>query len=163
MLMNLRQLFEVVGERVPLEYELNLRDYELFDTKPFITPVKAQGLFKNAAGVVTLDYTAVFSMKLTCDRCLKEFERDFLEHVEHVLVSSLEAESDGFILVEDMLLDLDELVSADVLLSLPSKMLCEEDCKGLCPQCGKNLNQGSCDCTESAGDPRFDVLSQLLT
>ena len=74
-----------------------------------------------------------------------------------------ESDDEDFILVEDMSLDLDELVVSDVVLTLPSKILCSDDCKGLCPQCGKDLNQGSCECTESKGDPRFDVLNQLLT
>ena len=55
---------------------------------------------------------------------------------------------DVYIVVEDLRLDLDELMLSDILLSLPSKMLCRQDCAGLCPHCGKNLNDGSCDCTD---------------
>ncbi len=163
MIIDLRQLFEVVDERVPIEYDLDLHKYELFNDKPFITPVAIRGLLKNVAGIVTLDYSVKFTMKLACDRCLKEFEREFSERFEYVLVNQLESNDENFILVEDMLLNLDELVVSDVVLSMPSKILCSEDCKGLCPKCGKDLNQGDCGCTEPKGDPRFDVLKQLLT
>lgn len=163
MKIDLRQLFEAVDEQVPVEYDMDLRDYELFNEKPFITPVAVRGCLKNVAGIVTLGYSAQFTMKLSCDRCLKEFERGFSECFEHVLVNRLESDGEDFILVEDMLLDLDELVISDVLLSMPSKILCSEDCRGLCPRCGKDLNQGDCGCTEPEGDPRFDVLKQLLT
>jgi len=163
MVINLRQLFELVDEREEVCFDLDLKDYELFNGKPFITPVVVRGLLKNVAGIVTLDYSASFTMLLSCDRCLKEFKRDFSESFSHILVNHLESDDDDFILVEDMSLDLDELVVSDVVLTLPSKILCSEDCKGLCPQCGKDLNQGSCECTESKGDPRFDVLNQLLT
>ena len=163
MIIDLRQLFELVDEQVPVEYDLDLRDYELFNGKPFITPVAVRGLLKNVAGIVTLDYSVKFTMKLACDRCLKEFEREFSERFEHSLVNRLESDDEDFILVEDMLLNLDELVVSDVLLAMPSKILCSEECKGLCPKCGKDLNQGDCGCTEPKGDSRFDVLKQLLT
>lgn len=163
MIIDLRQLFEVVDERVPIEYDLDLHKYELFNDKPFITPVAIRGLLENVAGIVTLDYSVKFTMKLACDRCLKEFEREFSERFEYVLVNQLESNDENFILVEDMLLNLDELVVSDVVLSMPSKILCSEDCKGLCPKCGKDLNQGDCGCTEPKGDSRFDVLKQLLT
>ena len=163
MKIDLRQLFEVVGEQMPVEYDMDLRDYELLNGKPFVTPVAVRGCLKNTAGIVTFEYSVRFTMKLSCDRCLEEFERVFSESFDHVLVNRLESEAEDFILVEDMLLDLDELVVSDVLLSLPSKVLCSEDCKGLCFRCGRNLNQGSCDCVEPKGDPRFDVLKQLLT
>lgn len=163
MKIDLRQLFEVVDEREKVEYDLDLRDYELFNGKPFITPVAVRGLLKNVAGIVTLNYSVQFTMGLSCDRCLKEFEQDFSECFEHILVNHLESDSEDYILVEDMLLDLDELVVSDVLLSMPSKILCSEDCKGICPKCGKDLNQGDCGCAEPKGDPRFDVLKQLLT
>ena len=53
------------------------------------------------------------------------------------------------------------LVSEDAYLAIPYRMLCREDCKGLCPRCGKNLNEGPCGCS-APGDPRLAVLAQLL-
>ena len=58
-------------------------------------------------------------------------------------------------------MDLDELVRADLLLELPTKVLCREDCKGLCPKCGKDLNFGPCDCKKEI-DPRWQALSDLF-
>mgnify|MGYP001091754997 FL=1 len=59
-------------------------------------------------------------------------------------------------------LDLEELARTDILLELPTKVLCSEDCKGLCSQCGKNLNEGECSCEKKQIDPRLAILSQLL-
>ena len=64
--------------------------------------------------------------------------------------------------IADGVLDLEDTVRTDVLLELPGKVLCSEDCKGLCCQCGKNLNEGSCTCEKKQIDPRLAVLSQLL-
>ena len=66
-----------------------------------------------------------------------------------------------YILVPDGKLDLSQLALEDVFLSLPSKLLCSEDCKGICPQCGKNLNEGPCDCKKEI-DPRLAALLDLL-
>ena len=58
-------------------------------------------------------------------------------------------------------LGVEDFVREDIFLALPTKFLCREDCKGLCPQCGKNLNDGSCSCKKPV-DPRLAVLQQLL-
>ena len=61
-----------------------------------------------------------------------------------------------------MTLDLDELLRADILLSLPSKILCKEDCKGLCSVCGADRNKQECHCEEKSVDPRLEILGDLL-
>ena len=83
--------------------------------------------------------------------------------MQHVLVTSLNQEdNDEFILVEDMHLDVSELAESDIILALPSKFLCKQDCRGLCPRCGKDLNDGDCDCDTREIDPRLESLKQLL-
>ena len=71
-------------------------------------------------------------------------------------------DSDAYIQVDSGSLDLDELLRADILLELPTKYLCREDCKGLCAVCGKNLNDGPCNCNLHQIDPRLEVLKQLI-
>lgn len=162
---DLKQLFEVVGEVQEIDYRLDLSDYELFGGKPFADPVWVHGKIFNQAGVVTLQYEADFRLVLSCNRCLEEFERK--EHLSqtHILVTELNTDNDEYIVVEGFSLDLDELVLDDILLYLPSKLLCSEDCKGLCEHCGQNLNRGSCNCCNTAEkmvDPRLSVLDELL-
>jgi uncharacterized protein len=162
MSIDLKQLFEVVGDVRPLDETLDLSDYELFGTKPFVTPIQIQGKIENKAGVVVLNADVRFVLRVNCDRCLDEFERAFDYPVEHVLVTELNTDNDEYIVVENHLLDLDELILSDILLNLPSKLLCSEDCKGLCSMCGQNFNKGSCDCNDKLVDPRFAVLDELL-
>ena len=64
-------------------------------------------------------------------------------------------------MIEDMHFNLDPLVTEDIFLSLPTKILCSEDCKGLCPKCGVNLNLGKCSCKKEI-DPRLAALKELL-
>ena len=70
--------------------------------------------------------------------------------------------SDDYVETPDYKLDLDELATADILLELPSKHLCKPDCKGLCPDCGADLNETACDCGKHRIDPRLEALKDLM-
>jgi uncharacterized protein len=99
-----------------------------------------------------------------CDRCAKEFERDFSVPLEAVLTTELQSEDSEdenlFELVGDCV-DLDDVITTAFVLNMDQKFLCRDDCKGLCPTCGADLNEGSCGCRPEV-DPRFAALQQLL-
>lgn len=149
MVINLKQLYNVIGERLAFDFIVD--DEKLASVKgyAFSNPITVKGTVVNRAGVVLLDYKAEFTLRLSCDRCLAEFERDYSYDFSHTLVRALNSggsEYDEYIVTEEDKLDMDELAVMDCLLQLPSKMLCNEDCKGLCPVCGTNLNEKQCDC-----------------
>lgn len=82
--------------------------------------------------------------------------------MNHILVTEVNDEdNDDYIIIEDMKLDIAELTLEDIYLALPSKFLCSDDCKGVCPSCGVNLNTGSCSCKKEV-DPRLEALLDLL-
>ena len=95
--------------------------------------------------------------------CACELVKQLSFPIVHTFVTELNNEEDdyAYIVVPNMEFDLDALVKEDVLLAIPSKVLCKPDCKGLCSQCGKNLNDGPCDCKEPV-DPRLAGLLSLL-
>jgi len=162
--LDLRQIFEVPGESKDLDCSIELAGIEIGGVNPFETPVSIKGRIENRLGVVTISYTAEYRMHYLCDRCLSDEYRDNKMSFEHILLNDPNAAgaSDDYILTEGNSLDLDELVVSDILLELPTKLLCKEDCKGLCVSCGKNLNWGGCDCETKTVDPRLEVLRQLL-
>ena len=162
MFVQCRALFMRETDRLPVDAELDFSQVDYRGTQPFATPVRVIGEITNRAGVVELDAEAVFEYSGACDRCLTPFVRSHTVPVRHVLVTSLENEDSDFVLLDEYRLDLDDLVLADILLELPSKDLCKEDCRGLCPYCGKNLNEGLCGCKTDREDPRLAVLKQLL-
>lgn len=163
MLVQCRALFMGEIDHLPLDTELDFSQVAFQGLYPFSTPVHVIGEITARAGVVQLSAKAVFDFHGQCDRCLTPFVRAYELPLEHTLVTSLEnEENDDFILLEQEQLDLTELVQADMLLELPYKSLCREDCRGLCPQCGKNLNEGLCGCRSQSVDPRLEVLRQLL-
>lgn len=161
MLLDLRSVFETEGSKKEISEELDEREYELFGTKPFVERISVRGEVSNRAGVVTLSVQVSFPLRVACDRCLEEFTRQYDYTFTHTLVRQLQDEWQDYILVEDGMLDLEELILSDILLELPTKLLCKEDCKGLCPHCGCNLNHQSCDCNKAYHDPRWDVLNTL--
>ena len=108
------------------------------------------------------------SVIIPCDRCLEDVKREFeLNCVKHVDVglsdAELTEELDESNFIDGYHLDVDKLLFHEILSSWPTKVLCREDCKGLCPKCGTNLNESTCNCSqEKEVDSRLSVLLTLL-
>ena len=163
MKIQLKRVFENPGEVLPLEFQLDLSGVKRGGSHPIPSPVRISGKVENRAGVVSLGYLANYTLNMQCDRCLAPILRDCSVPFEHTIVEKLYTdENDDLILCEDGVLDLDELITSDILLELPIKMLCREDCKGLCPKCGTNLNESTCGCDTKQVDPRLEALRKLL-
>lgn len=146
MILELRQMFNLVGDRKTIDYTVSADELkEISDN--FVTPIAITGTIVNRAGVVTLSFSCKFTMKLICDRCLSDFNREYEFSFEHTLVQS--STNDDYVVCENNTLDLNELAISDLLLQLPTKILCREDCKGLCMKCGSDLNLGECRCSKS--------------
>lgn len=129
---------------------------------PFTTPVVLHGEIVNRAGVVTVCANASFDFEAPCDRCAANVKKHFNVPIEHGLVAELNNEdNDDYILVDNMQLDIEQLTLEDIYLFLPSKFLCKDDCKGICPKCGTNLNETSCECKKEI-DPRLEALLSFL-
>ena len=163
MLLQCRSLFMGEVKSLPIDTELDFSQVEYQGVCPITQPVRVVGAITVSAGVVQLTARATFVFNGRCDRCLGAFERAYDVPLEHILVATLEdEENDEYILLDQYQLDLADLTLADILLELPYKSLCREDCRGLCPMCGKDLNEGLCGCTRTSVDPRLEVLRQLL-
>lgn len=156
MFIELEPIFNNEGAEKAFSYEFPLEESEV------VKNIRVNGSVKNRTGIVYLNAVADFLIDSLCDRCAAPVKREQSITVEHILVNRLNDEdNDEFYLVEDMHFNLDELVREDVLLSLPLKILCKDDCKGVCPMCGTNLNESTCECKEP-GDPRLEALKKFL-
>ncbi len=97
-----------------------------------------------------------------CVRCLIEVEQPLTWTIGDLFIYPPEnAPEDALTVGEDVHIDLAPLVRENMLLSKPMRILCRPDCKGLCPNCGQNWNEGPCDCREENGDPRWAALQKL--
>ena len=163
MIFDLSKLFDNEGESAGIACALDLGNVVRWGRKLFDGPVKVTGRAENRAGIVSVSYAADFVLDVVCDRCLTSLARPWRMEFSHIMVLYLNREdNDEFIVVPDGRLDLAELASSDILLELPTSILCDEGCKGLCPVCGKNLNNGDCGCERKPRDPRLDKLRELL-
>jgi uncharacterized protein len=112
------------------------------------------------------------SMELQCGRCLRSFEKDVDLNVNVVYhpVEELKGEERHEIRDDELEmgfyqgdeLDVRDLVTEQLLLNVPMKPLCSDSCKGICPDCGTDLNIGTCACERKGTDPRLEILRKLL-
>lgn len=163
MLLDLKELFVSDGAVKDVSYTLSLSEVEIAGEHPFNSPVEICAHAANKAGMVTLELDASFTYHTACSRCLVPIERQFDYHFSHKIIENLEEDfNDDYIEAPDLSLDLDELCSTDILLELPTRLLCKGDCQGLCQKCGHNLNLGDCGCDKTEIDPRLEALKELL-
>ncbi|QAY65565.1 YceD family protein [Paenibacillus protaetiae] len=121
-------------------------------------------------GIITVEGELKIDLVMACSRCLN----DAPEHIVIPIFETLkpasgkaeaetdEEEDDDVIIVEEDKIDLKPLVEEVLLLYLPRIPLCDNDCKGLCPNCGQNLNERQCGCSTDKIDPRFAALKDLF-
>ena len=110
-------------------------------------------------------------LELACGRCLEpftlpvvtDFDLRYVPRIENVGEGEKEVEEDDLAtsFYDDDQIDLEHLIMEQFQLALPMKPLCSDVCKGLCPQCGTNLNTATCDCNPAWEDPRLAVLKTL--
>ncbi len=163
MIIDLKKIFVNEGSSLPLEYALDLSSVEYHGSFPLKEPVTIHGTVSNKASLVGLKASVCFEFEAGCDRCGIPVKRKHTVTVEKSLAPSIEGEdSETILLVPDMKLDIDEFLYSEVIVNLPMKHLCKEDCKGICSKCGKDLNDGKCDCPEKEIDPRLAALAELL-
>ena len=163
MILDLRRIFATDGARMEIDGSLDMSGVDFSGGFPLKKPVGYHGVVYNESSVVNMELDIEFVFTAPCDRCGNMSSECHSVTIERSLATSLERqESDTIIVVPDMQLEVDELVYSEVILNLPIKHLCKEDCKGLCCKCGKNLNEGSCNCDTAELDPRFEKLRELL-
>jgi len=115
-------------------------------------------------GVLVLKADAKAQIKTSCARCLKEIELPLCFDFSETLVLSgqdTSADADSVIFFEGKEIDVGEIAINNLLLSVSTKYLCKDDCKGLCPKCGKDLNEGDCGCDFVEIDPRWEKLKNF--
>ena len=107
------------------------------------------------------------TVSIPCDRCLEdvkqEFDLNFTKHVDlNVSDADLGEGLDESNFISGYHLDVDKMLYNEILIGWPTKVLCSEDCKGICNVCGQNLNMGTCNCEDTALDPRMSVVRDLF-
>ncbi len=154
------------GEKNELSVDYTVSIEEAVEDIFFPNEIPVKGLVKNMAGYITLTLEANVGYTVSCARCLVPVSKTKKISFNKTVITNTEdfqdTENDDYIVSEDGFIDSDEALIEQIILELPLRHLCKEDCKGLCPKCGADLNMGDCGCNTSEPDPRFDVLRKLL-
>ena len=164
MLLGLSKIIDNPGASVAFSTSVDLSDLCYGVSFPVTEPVLASGMVRNTAGVLVMTGEITTCIHGTCDRCASAFDREIYFPIDVVLVTEManeENEDEWVFPLEGDSADLDDIIRTVFVLNLDSKLLCKEDCAGLCCRCGKNLNEGPCNCQKEL-DPRFAALKQLL-
>lgn len=161
----LSEQHKAIRESVPIEmnsFKSEMGTYNITDKTPLELSVEYAGerkLWVRGKGEIT----AV----APCDRCLDDVEVKVVLEFEHKITTDTEAEDQSEELdennyIDGYSLDVEQLVYNELLTGWPTKILCSDDCKGICNVCGQNLNRGTCNCEDTSLDPRMSVIRDVF-
>ena len=169
MLINLTELFTLEGKEKTYTPDLDMKvyhgpngDYEVVDAEPVLLRIMNLGDKK-----LVVEGKAKLALLIPCDRCLDPVRVD----LDFDVIRALDLSDSDSGIVEDFEeqpfvngynLDVDQLVCDELILNLPMKVLCSENCKGICNRCGTNLNHETCDCDIRSADPRMAVIQDIF-
>ena len=166
MLVNLSDVFSSQTKEMKMEVTLEmqifddgLQQYEILEK----TPVSFR--FTNiGVGKAKVEGSMECKLQMQCDRCLKDVAKKIVVSFEENVSAPdvpLEDGDDQFFM-EGYSLNVEELVSNEILMSLPAKVICKPDCKGICKVCGSDLNLGECGCDTFVPDPRMAAIKDIF-
>ncbi|MBE6995479.1 MAG: DUF177 domain-containing protein [Ruminococcaceae bacterium] len=162
MFFDVKPILHTPGKQLEFTFTLDLSDVDFAGRYPVSRPVTVEGLVRNSADVLTMTMDLRSTLDAVCDRCGKAFRQEKEIPFTCVLAEEVENDdNDEIVLLEDGKVDLGDLARTIFILGMDTKTLCSEDCKGLCPRCGADLNLGPCSCKKET-DPRLAVLAKLL-
>lgn len=169
MVLDITSLINGKKSRIDFEYSIEHSEENPVlppDDVSFTAPVRVKGYVTDNAGYMSLSATAEIDYTSHCARCLEDIFGTFILQFNRTVAGSgtLQNEAnDEYVVVKNGMLDIDRELVEDLMLEFPSKLLCKEECAGLCPKCGKSLNFGGCDCPKKKEiDPRLAILQKLL-
>jgi uncharacterized protein len=153
------------SRRYQMREDIEDLDLELVIREPLVGQIE---MVRTADGILVRGELAT-AVELQCDRCLEPFiqkiefkiEEEFHPAIDMSTGAQLPYDEEETQIDEHHILDLTELMRQSIFLALPMHPVCRLNCPGLCAQCGKNLNEGPCDCEESMVDPRLEILKKL--
>jgi uncharacterized protein len=152
--------------RYDFDFDGKANDLEIFE--PYVGNFNTIVSLNKFDNQIILDAETGIPANLVCDRCAKEFQSVIKSKFKMVYLFRINFDDSGsereevvYLHPDSDKIDLDKDIRDYAILAVPMKKLCSEDCKGLCPKCGNNLNDGPCNCTEAVIDPRWEPIQKL--
>ncbi|MGE4282637.1 MAG: DUF177 domain-containing protein [Clostridia bacterium] len=154
-------------ERVKLEFDSVIhigRIHFMGTLYDFSKSIRLIGDIQKTGDTFHLTADVKGSVIVNCFRCTKELEKDLNFTMHEILTNNdnVSANNEEIIHFKGNHVDVTDIVVNNALMNMPTKYLCSEDCRGLCPECGADLNIEKCNCINDNIDPRLEVLKRLL-
>ncbi len=163
MVIDVSKVFSNKNSRKKIQLDLE-KDKFFYDNEfiQFSKPVKLDLILKSTGDELDLTGSMETELLLVCSRCLETFSHSINIEISEKFSKTLKSEDEDIIFINNDRLDLDEIVENNIISMLPIKKLCSKECKGLCHQCGINLNHSTCECANEDIDPRLAKLKELF-
>ena len=166
MLINLSDVLESEGRQITREATLEMTCFGNGQERFEITEKSPISFtFTNVGkGKAKVEGGARITFRTCCDRCLTEVPTQLVLEFDRLVTSPgvEDEEADDLGFMEGYQLDVEAFVHNEILVNWPAKILCGDDCKGICPVCGQNLNIRDCGCDTFVPDPRMAVIQDIF-
>ncbi|EKQ53985.1 MULTISPECIES: DUF177 domain-containing protein [unclassified Clostridium] len=149
------------SKKIDYKFEIPAFNFEGDVIKP-IGSCEVIGEISSDNDILILNAEIKADLEMICSRCLDTFIYPIDIDIEERFTTNKNSEDDEAIVVMDDELDITEIVENSIISTLPIQRVCKDDCKGLCQECGCNLNNDSCSCQKEDVDIRFEALRGLF-
>ncbi|MFA6074447.1 MAG: DUF177 domain-containing protein [Negativicutes bacterium] len=151
------------GDSIDFSMQTSQKCLDFFDGKfSIISEILVQGQIKNEFESYFVTGTIKFCAASVCDRCLEKFEHCYKIEFEEKFAYNADTDNDDVFVIKDNEVDLSIAVVENIHVNIPGKLLCKDECKGLCSDCGNNFNEKQCRCGEEKINPQFAKLAKLI-
>ena len=166
MKIDLSEIKKDYGAKASVSETFDVGEIEFMgETYLFPQPLSLKGSITNNTKSLHLEAKVTGTMQAHCARCMRPAEVPVSFRIDEILAeedSVSESDEEDVVLYHGDHITLDELIVNSFLMHVPGRFLCREDCKGRCFRCGKDLNEGSCDCDTEEIDPRWAALAKIM-
>jgi len=165
-IIDVSNILKVEGSKLDIDTFVEFGSVEFNgDTFQFSKPVKVTGNIVHIGTTLKLSADVSGAIRTKCYRCAKKLEKEFSFSIQETFTNNAHLtvkEDEDIIYFEGNRLDLSEVIVNNIFINMPMKYLCSQECKGLCPKCGTDLNTNQCNCREEEIDPRLEVLKNFF-
>lgn len=157
MILTISQIIGKIGESIEVSFSEQIENTTGYpDVVCFSEPVEVKGTLTNTKKGMLFEAEGKIEAEYLCSRCLETVKIPISFNMNEIFYQAgsieRENEKEAETFCDDEM-DLTDVIQRSILENLPMKVVCKEECKGLCPKCGKNLNEGDCDCNDTEFDP----------
>ena len=149
------------NKKIEYKFEMPQFEFEGDMIKP-VSSCSVVGRISADSDILILTAEIKVDLEMICSRCLDTFIYPIDIDIEERFTTNSESEDEEAVVVLDDVLDITEVVGTSIISTLPIKRVCKDDCKGLCQECGCNLNFNTCSCNKEDVDIRFEALRGLF-